>query len=222
MSESELSGNTCDTDNTIDTINIDKDSLKSKKILKKVFTKREIYYLKRVDRYFRGTGKQYIPKMIEIINKTSKISLRMLDWFAAKYAKKNKKKVAYLINGEYFSVRIGYTAQLDSFTKKNFDPFRRRKKFYYNYDRSNLNLKLLTTIGQLNFFMWAFEHKIINYIETNYDELSQAMKQSNKEDKQKKENKKKNKIKSPPNQKLKQKTKKKISTDNKSVIVVFD
>ena len=154
------------------------------------FVQKEIYHLKTLDRYFRTKGHDNIGKMISIINKTSNISLRMLDWFAAKYTKKYKNKVIYKLNDEYFSARISYKAQLDSFTKKYFDPFRRRKKFNYHFNKKNTDEFLYTTIGQLNFFMWAFQHGIIEYIEDNYDTLILAMKQSNKEDKKKKEEKK--------------------------------
>ena len=70
-----------------------------------------------------------IEIMIDIINSKSKISLRILDWFVTSYAK--KKKICYDIsnNGEKdnFNVHINYKAQLKSYTKKYFDPFREKK-----------------------------------------------------------------------------------------------
>lgn len=176
--------------NGTETIDVDRESLRSTNI--KDFTNWEIYILKKIDRYFRKSGNQYVETMINIINKTSKISLRMLDWFVAKYAKKkaNKKKIIYKLNGEYFSIKISYKAQLETYTKKYFDPFRRRKKFNYHFDPADPDKVLYTTIGQLNFFMWIFQKKIIDYIDDNYDTLAMSMKQSNREEKKKKDTKK--------------------------------
>ena len=36
-----------------------------------------------------------------------------------------------------------------------------------------------TTIGQLNFFRWAFDNYIIEYIEEHYSEIEQDMNQRN-------------------------------------------
>jgi hypothetical protein len=36
-----------------------------------------------------------------------------------------------------------------------------------------------TTIGQLNFFKWAIENKIVEYIQDNYDEIEKDMNNRN-------------------------------------------
>jgi hypothetical protein len=36
-----------------------------------------------------------------------------------------------------------------------------------------------TTIGQLNFFKWAIEHKIMDYIETHYQDIENDMNNRN-------------------------------------------
>jgi hypothetical protein len=46
-----------------------------------------------------------------------------------------------------------------------------------------------TTIGQLNFFRWAFTYEVLDYVETNYKAIHNAMVVSNKEDKKRKEQK---------------------------------
>jgi hypothetical protein len=92
--------------------------------------------------------------------------------------------------------------------------------------------KYLTTIGQLNFFKWAFKYKIIKYVETNYSKLSAEMFASNKEEKEKKE--KKSKFKNKNLQKSKRvvinkknctiiakKVKSKVNDENR-IIVSFD
>jgi hypothetical protein len=42
-----------------------------------------------------------------------------------------------------------------------------------------------TTIGQLNFFKWAIENNIINYLETNYDAIETDMNSRNSTSKKK-------------------------------------
>jgi len=150
---------------------------------------------KKIDKYFKNTGNDKIPVMVGIINKDSKISLRMLDWFVTKYTKINSKKVTYKLNDDnpFFNIGISYKAQLSTYTKKYFDPFRRRKKFDYYYVHKGQAKRLKTTIGQLNFFKWIFEKKILEYIYKYYDELAVAMKASNKEEKKKKKEKSKKK-----------------------------
>jgi hypothetical protein len=38
---------------------------------------------------------------------------------------------------------------------------------------------LQTTIGQLNFFKWAIENQVLEYIENNYDEIEADMNSRN-------------------------------------------
>lgn len=174
------------------------------------FTSKETYYFRMISGFFKKTDEANIEKMLDIIEGKSKISLRLLDWFVTRYAKKHK--IGYNIDviekdntsenklqlieeddsdtinvNRYFPVHISYKAQLKSYKKRYFDPFRRRKKFYYKYDRDDPKKALYTTIGQLNFFSWAFENKVIEYVEKNYDKINNAMIESNKEDKKRKQ-----------------------------------
>lgn len=144
------------------------------------FTVKETYIFKQIDKFLKALPKEKITKMVDIMNKDSNLSLRNLDCFVTRYS--NKYKIRYkLSNGEYFNVHIGYKAQLKSFTKKYFDPFRRGKKFVYKLHEYQIG----TTIGQLNFFKWVFNNEIIEYIENNYKIVSDALVVINKEDKEK-------------------------------------
>ena len=42
-----------------------------------------------------------------------------------------------------------------------------------------------TTIGQLNFFKWALENRVVNYIEDNYDTIEKDMNNRNSTSKRK-------------------------------------
>jgi len=148
------------------------------------FTKKEICYYKMIDKFFKECSDNQIKKMLDIINKESEISLRILDWFVTRYSKK-RIDIDMGVD-EIFDVHISYKAQLKSYKKTYFDPFRRRKKFYYNYDKQNNKKNVYTTLGQLNFFRWAITNNIIDYVEQNLSQLTKAMNSSNKEDKKKK------------------------------------
>lgn len=149
--------------------------------------KKEFYYYKMVNKFFKICPDNKITKMIDIITGKSNISLRILDWFVTKYS---KKRIDYN-NGkdtEIFDVRISYKSQLKSYKKRYFDPFRRRERFVYSFGDDG-NRKIETTLGQLNFFKWAFSNNILEYIDKNLKQISKEMNLANKEDKKKKKQK---------------------------------
>ena len=119
-----------------------------------------------------------LNKMLNIINGESTISLRIVDWFATNFAKKNF-TVYYLEKEnttERFKVYNDYKLKLKAYSKKRFDPFCRWDRINIPYD---LNKSIQTTIGQLNFFKWALENKVINYIEEHYEEIERDMNKRN-------------------------------------------
>ena len=61
---------------------------------------------------------------------------------------------------------------MKSYNKKNFDPFCRRDRINLYY---NKNKYFSTTIGQLNFFKWAIENYIIDYISDNITKIKNIM-----------------------------------------------
>jgi hypothetical protein len=147
------------------------------------FTKKELCYYKMIDKFYRYCSDDSIVKMIDIIDSKSVISLRILDWFVTKYSKRG---VDFIKNGETIDVHINYKAQLKSYRKRYFDPFRRKKKFNYKYNIKNKDYMIYTTIGQLNFFRWAINNDILNFVEINLTAIVKAMNTSNKEEKEKK------------------------------------
>lgn len=121
-------------------------------------------------KFYRQNGN--LHKMLKIIKSETKISLRIIDWFVTNYAKKNYTIIQN--GGERFKVHLGYKQKLKAYNKKKFDPFCRWERITVPYDETGETL-IETTIGQLNFFKWALEHKIIDYIEENYDEIERDM-----------------------------------------------
>ena len=168
----------------------DEDDSDNKIISIENFNSKETCCYKDVDKYFKKSGVETIKKMIDIIEKESDISLRILDWFVTRYSHKNDTSYKLHENDtDDINVHISYKAQLKSYKKRYFDPFRRRQKFNYYYDSYDKHGKkkfILTTIGQLNFFRWAFSNNVIDYVEKNHKNISKAMNKSNKEDKKRK------------------------------------
>jgi hypothetical protein len=165
----------------------------------KFFEPKELCYYKKINTFYSNCSSEQIEMMIDIIksgakNKAatkSKISLRVLDWFVTKYSKKVDLSIDTGTNDiEIFDVRMSYKAQLKSLKKRCFDPFRRSGKksgkFLYHFPNSDYSIE--TTLGQLNFFKWAFSYGVLTYVGDNLKQISKEMNLSNKEEKQKKKN----------------------------------
>jgi len=121
-----------------------------------------------------------LKKILKIITGETKISLRIVDWFATNYAKKNF--TLYDTNGRRFKVYQDYKLKLKAYSKRNFDPFCRWERISIPYEGDTF---IETTIGQLNFFKWTLENDIIKYIEDNYDEIENDMNNRNSTSKRK-------------------------------------
>lgn len=126
---------------------------------------------------------EHLNKMMRIINGESRISLRIVDWFVTNFAKKYY--TVYELPDEYntrFKVYNDYKLKLKAYSKKRFDPFCRWERISIPYDEEKY---METTIGQLNFFKWAIENNIIDYIESNYHNIENDMNSRNSTSKRK-------------------------------------
>jgi hypothetical protein len=127
-----------------------------------------------------------LDKMLKLISGESKISLRIVDWFATNYSKKYY--TLYQIEAtndnvtRRFKVYDDYKLKLKAYSKKRFDPFCRWDRISIPYTNGKF---IETTIGQLNFFKWALENKVIDYIEQNYNEIEKDMNNRNSTSKRK-------------------------------------
>jgi len=127
-----------------------------------------------------------LDKMLKIITGESKISLRIVDWFATNYAKKYY--TLYVIKStdnnstKRFKVYDDYKLKLKAYSKKRFDPFCRWERISIPYTNGKF---IETTIGQLNFFKWAIENKVVDYIEENYTDIEKDMNNRNSTSKRK-------------------------------------
>ena len=163
------------------------DDIKSRN--NEIFTSKEKDILEKIQKFFSADSK-YIDTMLQIINRESDISIRVLDWFVANYCKKNGTCYKIKVNGveNIFNVHSEYENQLNGYSKKYFDPFCRAKKVAYTY-RNNDGSKQITfesSIAQLNFFQWAIRYKVINYVRAHLQEIEEDMRRTSKQNKEKK------------------------------------
>jgi hypothetical protein len=152
--------------------------------------------LSSISKYFKNNPK-HLEQVKNIISGKSFISLRLIDWLLTHFAKNNNiqywiddsnKKifknlpdnVKKAANLRKFNMYIDYRAQLKSFSKMYFDPFRRHERITYKIsDKESIE----TTIGQLNLFRWFFKNFIYEYVIDNYNDIAKNMSSKNKNDK---------------------------------------
>ena len=144
------------------------------------------------------TKLENIQKFKELVKKGAPISLRVIDWFVTNYSKDNE--VVYRKGADWIqstsqigggssknkgggctdalkqnrmvNVHESYKAQLKAYSKRQFDPFCRRDRIHFYYTPTD---KLETTVGQLNFFRWAIENNVIEYVQTHLKDIESAM-----------------------------------------------
>lgn len=122
----------------------------------------------------------------KIVNGESHISLRIIDWFVTNYSKEYETEynlriqtgiLKDLVEECVFNVYNRYKLKLKSYSKKRFDPFCRWERISFPWGEGQF---IETTIGQLNFFKWAIENRVLNYIEEHYSEIEKDMNQRHK------------------------------------------
>ena len=133
--------------------------------------------------YYCENNYKNLNKILPIINGHDNISLRLIDWFVTNYSKKNF--TSYNVNNKRFVVHTEYKLKLRSYKKKRFDPFCRWDRIVLPYEN---NKYIQTTIGQLNFFKWATENNIVEYIKDNKEDIEEDMNKRNKNKDGKKRN----------------------------------
>jgi len=132
--------------------------------------------------------KSNVLKVKPIINGESDISLRLIDWFITNYSKKYSTIITRKVNNNivHLNVFLSYRSQLKSYSKSYFDPFRRKDRVKFYYDKDNY---LETTIGQLNMFRWILVNDILEFVKEHKDDIEADMIATQKENQKRKLNK---------------------------------
>jgi hypothetical protein len=132
--------------------------------------------LHKVLRFYNENSGENMEKMLSVINGTTNISLRIMDWFVTNYSKKHYTVYELEDSGtpaKRFKVYVDYKLKLRAYSKKRFDPFCRWDRI--NVPHKNGTAYIQTTLGQLNFFKWAIENQVLRYIHENYSVIESDM-----------------------------------------------
>ncbi len=156
--------------------------------------------LKSLLRFYKGDD-GHLRDLANISGGKTIISLREMDFTVTKYSKKHK--VTYTLpDGSLFNMPLDYKAQLRGHSKKKFDPFCRKgdtkdktrlERIFLDFDTiTPIYLKgldketidndyrsrtdgVVTNVGQLNFFKWAINNKVVEYCFKNKESIVEDM-----------------------------------------------
>jgi len=134
---------------------------------KKIHCKQELI-ISSLQRFY--SGREDLNEIVELLKGTSEVSLRLIDWFVTNYSKAHT--ISYILHGQEFVVYMNYKNQLKAYSKKLFDPFCRRERISFQIPGHEA---FLTTVGKLNFFRWALEKGILDYIKGHQSEIEKEM-----------------------------------------------
>lgn len=118
--------------------------------------------------------KSNMTKILPILQGKADVSLRLIDWFITNYAKKHSTIITHVKQNNiiHFNVYLSYRSQLKAYSKHLFDPFRRRDRITFFYERDKA---IDTTIAQLNVFRWLLLNNILEYIDDHKKEIEEDM-----------------------------------------------
>ena len=112
-----------------------------------------------------------IEPAVSIMQGHDAISLRLVDWFVTNYAKRNN--AIAVVGDSPINIYHSYRAQLETYSKHQFDPFRRHERIRFVYGDGEKAIE--TTVGQLYLFRWAVDNKIVDYIRLHKGAIERAM-----------------------------------------------
>lgn len=120
-------------------------------------TQRQVSILHRIEAFYTPVLVKDI--LVPLVNQESGISLRALDWLVTNYSKKHN-VVCRTKTNMLFNIYHGYKIALTHFRRRNFDPFRRRKRIEILV---NGDIACESTIGQCNFLHWSYNNGVLAY-----------------------------------------------------------
>jgi len=146
-----------------------KPSHMERQTLKNRIQGKQDFIVKWLQDFYNQPGR--LEEILPVLNGTSPISLRLIDWFVTNYSKKFT--VAYPLEDRQFMVHFHYKRELKAYSKRLFDPFCRRDRISFQI-RGQPPIEE-TTVGQLNFFRWAIEKGVLRYILAHAESIEADM-----------------------------------------------
>jgi hypothetical protein len=138
---------------------------------------------------------EHMGKLLPFLHGTSKISLRMVEWFVFVYC--STRTVDWFIGEDYFNVYLDYQTEMGDNKKQRFDPmgrkWRKETRKLKNGEITTVNVYhginfyytdedfIVTSVAQLNFFRWFIGKGVLDYMLEHYDTLAVAMNKYNKD-----------------------------------------
>ena len=146
-------------------------TIQTTKSNKSAIKREEVLMRKLIEFYSFSTN---LEQLLPVLLKKSRISLRILDWFTTNYSREYNVtyRILHLSKVKQFSVYDSYKSQLKAYHKRLFDPFCRGRRIYFEYYNG---CEIETTVGQLNFFKWAIQNKVLDYVDTHIDRIVDHM-----------------------------------------------
>lgn len=151
------------------------------------FNKSEQRIYENIVRYYTEHPEHY-KKMVSIVDRKSKITTSLIEYFILTYAKNNS--TMYIkSNNNFFIVYVNYKNFLNGYHKEYIDIFRRKKSkdekdFFFTLH----DITLKTRLAQLHFFKWVFTNEMIDYIENNFEDIDKAFEKHKKDKTKSKKN----------------------------------
>lgn len=107
---------------------------------------------------------QYFNDLNKIINSTSDVSSRLVEYFVTQHSKEEP-FIYQDGQGNTLNLYQAYAMQLKAYGKRLFDPFRRgSNKFDFFCELDGCETKVNTTVGQLFFYAWFFKTGAMEYL----------------------------------------------------------
>lgn len=125
------------------------------------------------------TDRIIMETLIPLLGQTNAVSLRLLDYLVTNYGR--EKPVYLKQNGNIESVYHMYKRNLQMWKRRNFDPFRRSQRCVdgqvtrYIVEFTSNGTLYTTTVGQLNFILFAVESGVLSYAQSNRGVVEKAM-----------------------------------------------
>ena len=136
-------------------------------------------------------GRPHIERFLPYVIGPAPVSLRVIDWFVTNYAKEHGTVIELPLSPtasrdkasrdkaprvRHIDVYGHYRAELKTYSKHLFDPFRRRDRVRLTYNRAGDDVE--TTVGQLNFFRWMLSNGVLDYVVEHAEAIDANMQQA--------------------------------------------